>query len=133
MTPEQLQQENELLRTIITQRQKIDELEAKCERLNSTNWRFRQAFREIYGSINLEAGNKPTRDYALGRYLTYEFIFSRFKVLFPKWAEEYPEFIDIAEQVNEVQLAFKQGAYDNDGNEGKAKGRRRARLSDQSS
>lgn len=112
MNFEQLQQENEHLRTIIAQRQKIDELEAKCDRLDSTNWRFRQAFREIYGSINLDAGSKPTRDYALGRYHTYEFFFDRFKVLFSKWTEEYPEFIDIAEKVNEVHLAFKQGVSD---------------------
>jgi len=100
MTFEELQKENEYLRTILEQKATIETLASKYDRQHSTSAKFRQIFIEMMG-CGMPLQYRIDSDYDRAVWATYSRWFDRIKAFFPNLKDESPEFKEILDKMEE--------------------------------
>ena len=100
MTLEELQRENEYLRTILEQKATIEALTNKYEIQHSTSAKFRQIFIEMLG-CGMPLQYRIDSDYDRAVWATYSRWFDRIKAFFPNLKDESPEFKEILDKMEE--------------------------------
>jgi hypothetical protein len=100
MTPEELQKENELLRTIINQRTEIDNLKEEINKQTSINSRFRQILMEMLN--NGFPYQYKSDDFSRGCWFVHGRWLDRARVLLPNFANKYSEFKEIVDKITEM-------------------------------
>ena len=105
-----MQDEVLLLRRIIEQNDKIEELEKNLKSQTSANWKFVQILTTICGNGTMNARFDNIRDFQRGEWHVYSYYFKMLKVFVPDLVEKHPEFEVIAIKMNDWGEAIRESA-----------------------